>query len=233
MHVHGGDMFEIPFIQWTDEALPKSVLDQLVAAGHLCSDVALTFRIADTLFGEASLSVNWAKISGGVLSSPVCPPYFTRKATESARFRDGIAALYVDTVFGYCVAVRRTLEATLAGRTINLSVVNEALAAGGRIEAAIELLANPPMPAGRPSDHCARQLHTAFEPAREALDRALKAVEAENVESLRDLVADGRTDASEVVLDCLVPINRYAETLHFALQRADINGPSSDDITNH
>jgi hypothetical protein len=217
-------MFEVPFIRLGDGPASTTVLDELAAAGRLCSDVALTFRIADTLFGEASLSLDWAKLSGGLVSALVCTTYYNRKAGETARFRDGIAALYIDMAFGYCVAVRRTLHNTLAGSRTDLQVVQEALTNGCRIDAVTELLEPPPTKCRAALDECDQQVQAAYHAVLNPLAKALTAAEVENVGSLRELVADGQSDASELVLECPVPINRYAEALHFALQRAHADG---------
>jgi hypothetical protein len=217
-------MFEVPFISRSDDAASRTVLHELAAAGRLCSDVALTFRLAETLFGEASLSMDWARISGGVVSALVCSTYYNRKAAETARFRDGIAALYIDMAFGYCVAVRRTLRDTLRGARTDVHVVRDALVNGCRTDAVTELLEPPRTERPGTLDHCDRQVQAAYRAVLEPLAKALNAAEAENVVSLRELVAAGRSDASEIVLECLVPINRYAEALHFALQRAHADG---------
>jgi hypothetical protein len=204
------------------DALKRAAAEELRAAGRLCSDVVTTLRMAETMLSEVSLTLDCVSAWDSSSTSPAMPVYYERKQHESGRFRDAIAVLCIDAVFGYCIAVRRALQCQLVGQPADPHTVRESLMHGCRRSALNELLQLPPsVPGQEPAGYRERHLWSAYRQARTALLRAREVADAQQVETLGELVADGQTDAGEVLLDCLTPVGRYAETLHAMLQRAE------------
>ncbi|MGP4000697.1 hypothetical protein [Streptomyces sp. 8N706] len=200
------------------KALPCSVVVDLTAAGFLCADIAHAFRMADALFCEARLSSQRVQISEHHVRAKWDYDYWHRRITECARFRERTALIYLDTAFGYCVAVRRVLHGLRSGGVILPDLVQVAMEEGASIAAAEEIVSQPP---GH-GPHVGRALvvcpaAVAYEAARGDVLRALETAGFERAESLHTLLADSGTDAGEAVVKCLATVNRYAEALHLAL----------------
>lgn len=217
-------MFEVPLLTGAGRAT-TAVENELEAAAHLCQDVAVTFRMAETLSAKATLGQIWARSDCPRSTRSPRDTYHARAADECARFRDGIAGLYIDVVMGYCVAARRTLVHTLAGAPSDeRQVLGDILESGCALAEIHELLEPPPAAHSDAADPCAGHLQAAYDAVHQPLERAAWAVELERVVRLSDLLSPGRSDAGEVVLECLQPVNRYAEALHFSLRRVLHNG---------
>lgn len=207
-------MFEVPSMYGPEKALPCAVGEDLVIAGHLCADVAQAFRMAETLFSEARVSSERLRLAGR--SSVGSFDYWYRRITEAARFREGIALLYLDTAFGYCVAARRVLSALRRGDEVSADLVSTAMEEGASLPVAHELTAEFAFPRNGTSAHD-RRLEETHGAVRVDIMWALQTVESENSDTLHKLLADAGTDAGEAVVQCLAAVNSHAEALHFTI----------------
>lgn len=183
-------------------------------AGHLCADVAQAFRMADTLFSEARVSSERVRFVGR--SSVGTFDYWYRRITEAARFREGIALLYLDTAFGYCVAARRVLSALRRGGGVADDLVRTAMEEGASVPVAHELASEFAFTCIG-TDARDRRLEETHGAVRVDIMWALQTAESENADTLHKLLADPCTDAGEAVVQCLAAVNSHAEALHFAI----------------
>lgn len=199
----------------------QSVADSLLAAARLCSDAVASFRMADALFRDVSLLMDMGCPVGSASAGSALSVYLERKQAEFGKFRDASAVLCIDAVFGYCLIVRRALVSKTTGRTPDPESIRQSLARGCGRDELEELLQLPPRLTQNPSPHCESALWSAYQVAGQALRRVAEVAEAEGVTTLGELLAEGSTEAGEVVLDCLAPVHRYAETLHAAIRYAE------------
>ncbi|MET9431051.1 hypothetical protein [Streptomyces sp. NPDC003036] len=201
------------------DAVPRTVVMDLTTAGYLTADIAQAFRMADALFSEARLSCQRFQLTDHY--SVGTWDYWYRRIRESARFREHTAVIYLDTVFGYGIAIRRLLCALRTGKAIRPDLVQRAMEEGASIPVAEELVSEFAGPyTGRgPVVRCLQQ---SYEVARGSVLTALEAARHANAPTLHGLLADSCTDAGEAVTSCLIPVNRYAEALHFALCQDDV-----------